>query len=103
MPTAKNDDSLSTEPHFISKRELARRYSVSVRTVQSWVARRIIPYIRMGGGPDGAGGMLRFNPRACDAAISRFGGVQELPVTQTRKRRKTRGLCPSDENKTDPS
>jgi hypothetical protein len=94
VPTSKNSSTidpsaeLAAQPHLISKRELAKRYSVSLRTIQSWVARRIIPYIRVGGDPAGTGGMLRFNPRACDAALSRFGEIRELPVTYTRKRRK---------------
>lgn len=34
------------EPTLIRKKELARRLSVSIRTIDSWVARRVIPYIK---------------------------------------------------------
>jgi hypothetical protein len=91
VPTSKNSSivELSAEaaaqPHLISKRELAKRYSVSTRTIQNWIARRIIPYIRMGGDQYGRGGhMLRFNPQACDAALKRFGWVEELSVSRVR-------------------
>ena len=33
------------EPHFIKKAELARALGVSARTVDNWIARRVIPYI----------------------------------------------------------
>ena len=75
-----------TSPLLITKKELAKRYSVSTRTVQTWVTRRIIPYIRMSRGS--GRNLLLFNPKACDAALSRFGGVKELPVSWTQPRRK---------------
>ncbi|MCP5535371.1 MAG: excisionase family DNA-binding protein [Akkermansiaceae bacterium] len=36
------------EPTLIKKKELAKRLSVSTRTIDNWVAKRIIPFIRMG-------------------------------------------------------
>jgi excisionase family DNA binding protein len=62
--------------YLIGKAELARRYSVSRRTIQTWVAQRRIPFVRIGN-------TLRFNPRACDNAMARFS-VKELSMTETR-------------------
>lgn len=36
------------DPTLIKKKELAKRLSVSTRTIDNWVARRIIPHIRVG-------------------------------------------------------
>lgn len=35
------------EPALMKKKELAKRLSVSTRTIDDWVAKRIIPYIQM--------------------------------------------------------
>jgi len=35
------------EPTLIKKKELAKRLSVSTRTIDNWVARRLIPYIQI--------------------------------------------------------
>lgn len=35
------------EPTLIKKKELARRLSVSTRTIDNWVSKRIIPYIQV--------------------------------------------------------
>lgn len=72
-------------PELITKKVLAKRYSVSTRTVQNWVTRRIIPFIRISGGL--GRGLLLFNPKACDAALNKLR-VKELPVGWTRPRRK---------------
>jgi hypothetical protein len=77
---------VEASPLFITKKALAERYSVSTRTIQTWVTRRIIPFVRMSGGQ--GRGLLRFNPKACDAALNQFGGVKELPITMTRPWRK---------------
>ena len=34
------------EPTLIQKKELAKRLSVSPRTIDGWVARRVIPFIK---------------------------------------------------------
>ncbi len=36
------------EPTLIKKKELAKRLSVSPRTIDNWVAKRTIPFIRVG-------------------------------------------------------
>lgn len=36
------------EPTLIKKKELAKRLSVSPRTIDNWVAKRVIPFIRVG-------------------------------------------------------
>lgn len=35
------------EPTLIKRKELARRLSVSTRTIDDWIAKRIIPYIKI--------------------------------------------------------
>ncbi|NNC39925.1 MAG: hypothetical protein HKN95_04450 [Acidimicrobiia bacterium] len=37
----------ATEPTLIKKKELAKRLSVSTRTIDNWVAKRTIPYIQV--------------------------------------------------------
>jgi excisionase family DNA binding protein len=66
----------AAERHLVKKRDIARRYSVSPRTVQTCVAQRRIPFVRIGN-------TLRFNPRACDQALARFG-IKELALNETR-------------------
>ncbi|MDF1853568.1 MAG: hypothetical protein P1U85_22215 [Verrucomicrobiales bacterium] len=34
-----------TEAHFVKKAEVARALGVSARTVDSWIAKRMIPYV----------------------------------------------------------
>ena len=35
------------EPTLIKKKELAKRLSVSTRSIDGWVAKRLIPYIQI--------------------------------------------------------
>ena len=35
------------EPTLIKKKELAKRLSVSTRSIDTWVAKRLIPYIQI--------------------------------------------------------
>ena len=35
------------EPTLIKKKELAKRLSVSTRSIDTWVAKRMIPYIQI--------------------------------------------------------
>jgi len=35
------------EPTLIKKKELAKRLSVSTRTIDNWVGKRLIPYIQI--------------------------------------------------------
>ena len=49
---------------FITKKELATRYSVCERTVDSWM-RRLLPYVKVGG-------VVRFNAEECDQALAKF-------------------------------
>ncbi len=36
-----------TAPTLIKKKELAKRLSVSPRTIDNWVAKRVIPYLQV--------------------------------------------------------
>ncbi|MFZ9938457.1 MAG: helix-turn-helix transcriptional regulator [Luteolibacter sp.] len=49
------------EPSLIQKKELAKRLSVSPRTIDGWVARRVIPCIKIS---------PRFNLYDLDAVLS---------------------------------
>lgn len=55
----------SSSERLVKKPALARRYSVSVRTIDNWVKRRIIPSLKIGG-------VARFRIREVDAALKRF-------------------------------
>jgi excisionase family DNA binding protein len=50
---------------LVSKREIARRYGVSERTVQEWMVKGMIPYYK-------PGYIVRFDPAECDSALNRF-------------------------------
>jgi DNA-binding transcriptional MerR regulator len=49
------------EPALIQKKELAKRLSVSPRTIDGWVARRVIPCIKVS---------CRFNLYDLDAVLA---------------------------------
>ncbi len=36
-----------TQPNIIRRQELAKRLSVSTRTIDNWMAKRLIPYIQI--------------------------------------------------------
>jgi excisionase family DNA binding protein len=55
---------------ILTRRGVADRYRVSVRTVDRWLAARLIPAIRLGR-------CLRFDAAQVDAALARFT-VQEI-------------------------
>lgn len=42
------DTKNAKEPTLIKKKELAKRLSVSTRTIDNWVAKRVIPFIHVG-------------------------------------------------------
>jgi len=50
----------------VTRQELALRYQISLRTVDRWVAKRMIPVIRL------SPRCLRFDVAQCDAALRRF-------------------------------
>jgi excisionase family DNA binding protein len=50
---------------FLKKRELARHYGVSLRTVDKWVAQRKVPYLKIGY-------IIRFDLDKVEAALARF-------------------------------
>ena len=57
-----------TEALFVKKADLARALGVSTRTVDSWLARRMIPYVAV------SARMHLFNVREVEAALrDRFG------------------------------
>lgn len=51
---------------WVTKAELAKRYSVSERTIANWMAKRIIPFLKF------PGRCVRFDTDATDAAIHQF-------------------------------
>lgn len=68
-------DNHSSEQILVSKAEIARRYGVSERMIQDWMADGTIPYHKLGY-------IVRFNPEKCDQALARFevnAEAAELP------------------------
>jgi len=61
------------EPTLIRKKELATRLSVSTRTIDNWVAKKIIPFIRIG--PR----FYLYDFEAVLAAIRKHYGVEAKP------------------------
>jgi excisionase family DNA binding protein len=51
---------------LLTKKELAVRYGVVPRTIDYWIARRQIPYLKLGRK------LVRFDPEECDKALQRF-------------------------------
>lgn len=63
---SRNDNNPETgEVRWVNKRELARHFACSPRTINNLMARRILPYSRIGK-------ILRFDLAACDRAMQRF-------------------------------
>jgi predicted site-specific integrase-resolvase len=50
---------------WLRKIDVARRYQVSVRTIDNWMADGKIPYIRVNR-------IIRFSPAACDEALKQL-------------------------------
>ena len=51
---------------LVTKKVIAARYGVSIRTINSWMRRRIIPYIKP------SQKMVRFDPEICDIVIKSY-------------------------------
>ncbi len=60
-----NNDNISSDQLLVNKAQIARRYGVSERMIQDWMADGTIPYHKLGY-------IVRFNPKACDQALARF-------------------------------
>jgi len=56
---------LSHDPALVPKMGIANRYAVTIRTVDNWMRRRVIPYQKIGG-------IVRFDISKVDAALARF-------------------------------
>ena len=53
----------SKSHHLVSKKEIAARYGVSVRTITAWMRRRILPYTKL------SSRLVRFDPEICDIVL----------------------------------
>jgi hypothetical protein len=53
-------------PLILTRRDLATRYQVGIRTIDRWVAEKRIPVLRF------SKRCLRFEADECDAALRRF-------------------------------
>jgi len=53
------------ERFLLDKLAIAARYCVSVRTVENWMRRRILPHVKIGR-------LIRFDVAACDKAVKAF-------------------------------
>jgi len=58
------------EPRFVRKAELARVLGVSVRTVDEWLARRLIPYVAV------SSRLHLFNVQEVEEALRKQFGVE---------------------------
>lgn len=62
----KNQENIRTEGRRLeTRRELAKRYSVSERTIANWMAAKLIPYVAI------SARTIRFDPSEVDAALIR--------------------------------
>ena len=52
-------------PQLVTKNEIAQLAKVSHRTVDNWIKRKTVPYLKIGGS-------IRFNVAEVMAALSRF-------------------------------
>jgi hypothetical protein len=69
MSTNTNSTEKSPEEpqaRFVTKPGLARRYQVCPRTIENWMRSKMVPFLRIGKRG------VRFDPEACDRALSRF-------------------------------
>jgi hypothetical protein len=62
----------------LNKRALAARYQVGVRTIETWLAARLITGARRGRS-------LQFDPLACDTSLLALHDVKELPTKRLTK------------------
>ena len=51
---------------LVTKKQIALRYSVGTRTVDSWMSEHLIPFVKP------SARCVRFDTTACDAALARF-------------------------------
>jgi excisionase family DNA binding protein len=61
-------DGLQPDQHpfgKVSKKVIARINGVSVRTIDNWMEKGIVPFTKIGG-------LVRFNPAQVDAALRQF-------------------------------
>jgi len=66
-----NTSRFSSARHFLSKQELAIALGVSPRTLDSWMAQRRIPFLRL------SARLIKFNLERVTAALARYE-VKEL-------------------------
>lgn len=65
MITTQADPIQSTESNWLTRVEIAAHYQVSVRTIDSWTARNLVPFRKLGA-------RVLFNIEKVEAALSRF-------------------------------
>jgi excisionase family DNA binding protein len=51
--------------HWLTREQIARRYQVSIRSVDYWIEDRRLPHYRLGR-------LVRFDPAECDVALRAF-------------------------------
>jgi predicted DNA-binding transcriptional regulator AlpA len=77
------------ESKLLKKRQIAARYSISIRTINDLMQKRVLPYYRLG--PR----IIRFDPLKCDIAWSYYEhrSIYELQIQRELERR---GIAVSD-------
>jgi len=64
--TPRKEDAPDKSPEYVTKKELATRYSVTLGTINNWMREGRIPFLRL------SRQLVRFNLKDCDAAIKRY-------------------------------
>ena len=59
-------DNSSNHARLLTKKAIAERYAVSIRTITTWMQRKIIPFMKP------SEKMVRFDPVQCDIALKAF-------------------------------
>ena len=60
---------------FTNKLGVAQRYATSIRTVDNWMRRRILPYVKVGR-------VVRFDVERCDRALAAFESKSVVEVAK---------------------
>lgn len=76
-----------SEP-LLTKKQIARRYGVSVRTITEWMSRRLIPHMKV------SHKIVRFDREKCDIAVRlwEIRSVFDREIRSELDRRRTQSM-----------
>jgi len=55
----------NNEGAWVTREDIARHFSISLRTVANFQKRRVLPFVKIGG-------LVRFNVKRCEEALTKF-------------------------------